>query len=249
MQESRAFAASVAVSVALHGATLAIMPFGGARWVLEPPRVLSVELLSAPPSVEVKPVAEPIPQAPPPKPKKPLPRTVPRSEPVQPPAKTHPPDPPNETVATETPAPKNPDHGEEAKAETTPQPSPSSPPIETARVEPSHAERPDADRPSGERAIDTSPDFRAAYLRNPPPSYPLSARRSGVEGTVSLRVLVGTDGTPRRVELNQSSGSNALDVAALRTVEKWRFAPARRGPTAIEEWVLVPVVFRLESGA
>jgi protein TonB len=90
------------------------------------------------------------------------------------------------------------------------------------------------------------PDFRAAYLRNPPPAYPAAARRNGEEGTVTLRVLVSTDGTPREVALERSSGSSVLDAAALGTVKNWRFIPARRAGEAQEAWVLVPVVFRLE---
>jgi protein TonB len=90
------------------------------------------------------------------------------------------------------------------------------------------------------------PDFRAGYLRNPAPGYPAAARRNGEEGTVTLRVLVSVAGEPREVALERSSGSNALDAAALATVKTWRFTPARRGNQPQEAWVLVPIVFRLE---
>lgn len=73
------------------------------------------------------------------------------------------------------------------------------------------------------------------------------ARRNGEEGTVLLRVLVGRDGTPLKVEIDQSSRSRLLDHAALDAVKGWRFVPARRGTDAIEAWVRVPVSFRLES--
>jgi hypothetical protein len=36
------------------------------------------------------------------------------------------------------------------------------------------------------------------------------------------------------------------DAAALATVKHWRFSPARKGGEALEAWVLVPIVFRLE---
>jgi periplasmic protein TonB len=87
----------------------------------------------------------------------------------------------------------------------------------------------------------------AAYLHNPLPRYPAAARRAGEQGTVMLRVLVGRDGAPARVEIDRSSGSPHLDAAARETVKAWRFAPARRGGEAIESWVVVPVVFRLEG--
>jgi len=93
----------------------------------------------------------------------------------------------------------------------------------------------------------TPPAFNAAYLRNPPPAYPAAARRNGDEGTVLLRVLVGRDGAPLQVELDRTSQSRALDGAALEAVRGWSFVPARRGAEAIEDWVRVPVVFRLES--
>jgi protein TonB len=64
---------------------------------------------------------------------------------------------------------------------------------------------------------------------------------------VTLRVLVARDGTVARVEVEQSSGSPHLDAAARETVKAWRFTPARRGGEAIESWMVVPVVFRLEG--
>jgi protein TonB len=94
-----------------------------------------------------------------------------------------------------------------------------------------------------------APDFRAAYLNNPPPPYPRSARRSGEQGTVTLRVHVATDGVPTRVELERSSGSPTLDEAALEAVKTWRFVPARRGTDPVAAWVIVPVIFRLTPGS
>lgn len=101
--------------------------------------------------------------------------------------------------------------------------------------------------PALPEAPTTQPLFNAAYLRNPAPPYPAIARRSGDQGTVMLKVLVSREGTPVRVELDQSSGSKSLDNAALEAVKDWRFVPARRGAQNIEGWVRVPVVFKLES--
>jgi len=91
------------------------------------------------------------------------------------------------------------------------------------------------------------PSFSAGYLRNPAPRYPVAARRAGEQGTVTLRVLVARDGLPARVNVEKSSGSAHLDAAALEAVRGWRFVPARQGTVAIESWVLVPIVFRLEG--
>ena len=95
----------------------------------------------------------------------------------------------------------------------------------------------------------TPPVFNASYLRNPPPAYPLLARRNGEQGTVTLKVLVARDGTPASVSVERTSGSAHLDRAALDTVRTWRFVPAREGSEPVEAWVLVPIVFRLEGAS
>ncbi|MBX9812819.1 MAG: energy transducer TonB [Burkholderiales bacterium] len=96
-------------------------------------------------------------------------------------------------------------------------------------------------------AAASPPDFNAAYLRNPPPPYPLVARRNGEQGTVTLKVLVTREGIPASVAVEKTSGSSHLDNAALETVRTWRFVPARQGTQPVEAWVLVPIVFRLEG--
>ena len=93
----------------------------------------------------------------------------------------------------------------------------------------------------------TPPGLNAAYLRNPAPRYPASARRAGTQGTVTLRVQVTREGLAARVDVEKSSGSPHLDAAALEAVKAWRFVPARQGVEPVESWVLVPIVFRLEG--
>lgn len=86
---------------------------------------------------------------------------------------------------------------------------------------------------------------RARYAFHPQPQYPERARREGWEGTVLLRVLVDRKGATKSVELNGSSGYEVLDQAAMETVKKWRFQPARSAEGLVESWVRIPVVFRL----
>ena len=89
--------------------------------------------------------------------------------------------------------------------------------------------------------------FDAGYLNNPAPPYPPASRRLGEEGKVILRVRVSPEGNADEVELMTSSGSPRLDDSARRTVRRWQFIPARRGGTAVESWVLVPILFKLEQ--
>jgi periplasmic protein TonB len=93
----------------------------------------------------------------------------------------------------------------------------------------------------------TPPQFGAAYLNNPKPIYPAFARRTGIEGTVMLKVLVSREGDPVKIDVAKSSGFNIFDIAAVDAVKKWRFVPARKGDKSIEEWVLVPIAFRLNK--
>lgn len=103
-----------------------------------------------------------------------------------------------------------------------------------------------APRPAPEPVLEP-PRFQAAYLSNPPPVYPLSARRRGIEGTVLVRAEVSAEGACLRADLKKSSGAEMLDQAALEAVRKWRFVPARRGAVAVVAWVEVPVTFKLEN--
>ncbi|WP_367156092.1 TonB family protein [Methylomonas sp. HYX-M1] len=88
-------------------------------------------------------------------------------------------------------------------------------------------------------------DSNAAYLNNPKPDYPLSARQRGWQGTVVLRVLVAADGRAEQVNVQRSSGHEVLDESALDAVRDWRFVPAKRGDVAEPSWVSIPIVFSL----
>ena len=93
----------------------------------------------------------------------------------------------------------------------------------------------------------TSPSVKAAYLRNPAPTYPPLSRRFREEGRVVLSVQVSPQGEAMAVELHTSSGHPRLDSAAKKTVTRWRFIPARRGDTAVTAWVEIPIIFQLRS--
>jgi TonB family protein len=87
--------------------------------------------------------------------------------------------------------------------------------------------------------------MQARYRETPRPDYPESARRDGREGRVLLRVLVDDQGRSKQVEINSSSGSEALDRAAAEAIKRWRFHPARYGDKSVESWLRIPIEFRL----
>jgi protein TonB len=100
---------------------------------------------------------------------------------------------------------------------------------------------------SGVGNSSSPPRFGVAYLNNPAPKYPSSARRMGEEGKVLLRVLVSADGLAKQVLLRASSGSDVLDDSAQAAVRKWRFIPAKLNGDTVEAWVQVPIVFKLDN--
>jgi len=57
----------------------------------------------------------------------------------------------------------------------------------------------------------------------PKPKYPTIARRRGQEGIVILEISVSNSGNVNRASVVESSGSSALDRAALKTIKTWKF--------------------------
>lgn len=92
-----------------------------------------------------------------------------------------------------------------------------------------------------------APNSRPAHLQNRKPSYPLVARRRGMEGTVVLLVDVSETGQPMAVTVKRKSGFSVLDHAAVKAVRGWRFLPARRFGMAVRAAVEVPISFKLKG--
>ena len=72
--------------------------------------------------------------------------------------------------------------------------------------------------------------------------YPDIARQAGVEGTVVVQALVGTDGRVRDTRVVRSIPM--LNGAALEAVRQWRFKPAATSGKPVAAWVSVPIAFR-----
>lgn len=85
------------------------------------------------------------------------------------------------------------------------------------------------------------------YLKNDAPPYPMVARQRGWEGLVLLSVVVDKYGMPIRVTVDQSSGFEVLDEAALKTVKKWVFEPAHIGGVSLQSEVKIPIRFLLNE--
>lgn len=197
---------------------------------------LLVSLVAAP---QLTPEPAPEPEVVPPEPPKPEPKPVVKQQKPKPQPKPEPKpvvEPKPEPQVVETPPPAV---AQEPVVQETPPPQP-------VAAAPQAVEAKPQPQPEPEPVIEP-PRFGVAYLNNPAPAYPALSRRMGEEGRVMLRVLVGVNGKPESVEIENGSGFSRLDNAALEAVRKWKFIPARRNNEAISAQVLVPVKFSLDS--
>jgi TonB family protein len=74
--------------------------------------------------------------------------------------------------------------------------------------------------------------------------YPEMAKKAGIEGKVTLRVLVDTDGSVRKVAVIQTD-SQLLVQAAKDAVSKAVFTPAIQNNQPVMVWVSIPITFKL----
>lgn len=222
--------AVIALSVVtLHVAALWALQSGLMRKAAEiiiPAEVLSEFLTPQPPA----PPAPPTPPAPPPpKPAPPKPSPTPPKPRVAKP--TPAPEPMPVAIADPTPAPAAPVGVVE--------PQPAAKPVE-APV----AAAPAPAAPPAPAIVQPSSD--ASHLNNPKPVYPAVSKRLGEQGKIVLRVLIGADGIPQKVEIKQSSGFERLDRQAVDTVTRWRFVPGTRNGVPEAMWYQQPISFVLE---
>lgn len=81
---------------------------------------------------------------------------------------------------------------------------------------------------------------------NPQPEYPKSSLLNQEQGTVKLKILVGTDGIPLTVDIVQSSGFDNLDNIAKKTVlEKYQFKPKQKNGKNIRTIYQLKIHFTL----
>ncbi len=79
----------------------------------------------------------------------------------------------------------------------------------------------------------------------PDPQYTDEARQAKLQGTVTLRVLVGADGRASQIQIMQGIGLG-LDDRAVQSVRTWKFVPAHDAARrAVPAWINIEIVFRL----
>ena len=161
-----------------------------------------------------------------------------------------PPPPPPEVIEDAQPTPKTSSASDtvEPLAKTVPlahdyvQPGPVI--VDLPRVDPGPPVKP-VDPPAPPKLVlaDIDPRFADAFQ----PEYPAREQRGGIEGAVKVRVLIGTDGRVKAVELISADSPAFFEATKRRALAKWRFKPATRGGVAEESWKVMTVRFEIRN--
>ena len=80
-----------------------------------------------------------------------------------------------------------------------------------------------------------SPNNALVPLYRETPNYPRRAKRSGVEGVVTVAFTVTTVGSVRDPKIVKSSPPYVFDRAVLGAIEKWRFNPRTEEVRAVQD--------------
>ena len=96
----------------------------------------------------------------------------------------------------------------------------------------------------------TAPVLKAArpdprYASKLQPDYPPSRAREGMEGSVTVRVRIGSDGRVSAVEVIRSDHEDFTRVTQEAALRKWRFIAATRDGQAVESWKEMTVRFQI----
>ena len=91
-------------------------------------------------------------------------------------------------------------------------------------------------------------DVRATISSKPKPSYTREARRNGVQGFVTLKVLLSVRGKVARVRVMKGL-PGGLTENAIRAACKIEFKPAMKNGQAVSQWVTAEYIFRLADSS
>ena len=232
-------AAYLLAAIGLHAAVLWGVSFGPPAFISDAdagPDVTEVALVET----AAEEIATPEPPAP-----EPPPPELPTPIPPEPAPELPPPPPPPDSIPEPAPAPEKPRPPAPApKRETKPAPKPA-PAKQSAAT-------PERGSPSGTAGAPPSKPGRgdnshATWRNKVKPTYPEAARAARLTGSVQIQVNVNALGQPSGARVVRSSGSPALDEAALRAARASTFNPKRLAGIPLPDTIIVPITFRLEG--
>jgi protein TonB len=85
------------------------------------------------------------------------------------------------------------------------------------------------------------------FARDFQPEYPAQELRAQRDGSVSVRVLIGTDGRVKAIEKVNATSPAFFEATRRQALARWRFKPATRGGVPQESWKTMNVRFELKN--
>jgi TonB family protein len=95
-------------------------------------------------------------------------------------------------------------------------------------------------------ATDTSVIVKPEMTYEEEPAYPQVARQHNITGTVWIKALVDEEGNVAQAFVDEPSGSQLLDKAALEAAYKNKYKPGTRDGEPFRTWVRYEVTFKQE---
>jgi TonB family protein len=86
---------------------------------------------------------------------------------------------------------------------------------------------------------------RSDVVRAMEAEYPPLLRDAGIGGTVKIYFFINEEGRVTDTRIDQSSGHQALDEAALKVASVYRFSPALNRDRKVPVWVSFPITFQV----
>jgi len=77
--------------------------------------------------------------------------------------------------------------------------------------------------------------------------YPEDLWDAGEEGETTLRIFITATGAVDSAQVEESSGQEAFDSAAVEGAHRLRFEPPMRGDQPTSGWYLLPVQFEIDA--
>lgn len=100
--------------------------------------------------------------------------------------------------------------------------------------------------PSPDEFVDVSQEPVAIQPIEKLIQYPEVARRSGLEGKVTVQALIGKDGSVEKVDVLKADYDLFKD-AAVDAMKRAKFTPARQNGTPLKVWITETINFRLNN--
>ena len=78
-------------------------------------------------------------------------------------------------------------------------------------------------------------------------AYPRRAKQAGIEGSVTMEVLIKPDGTVSQAKVLESTPPRMFDQAALVAIQRWKFRPKIVDGTPVSQRARQTIQFSLEK--